>query len=79
MLLIFKHDVDMVGMTKESYVRAVIETMRECESAERIIVRLILSVDRRNTLEEAMEVVALASKFREEGVVGMDLCGDVMV
>ena len=40
--------------------------------------RLILSVDRRNTPEEAAEVVALARRFRDagRGVVGVDLCGD---
>ncbi|KAI1739833.1 Metallo-dependent hydrolase [Xylaria scruposa] len=41
-----------------------------------IQVRLILSIDRRNTLAEANEVVALALRFRDRGVVGLDLCGD---
>ncbi|KAL1387933.1 hypothetical protein HDK64DRAFT_272412 [Phyllosticta capitalensis] len=37
---------------------------------------LILSVDRRNTLVEAEEVISLALKFRSKGVLGVDLCGD---
>lgn len=37
---------------------------------------LILSIDRRNTLREALEVVDLALKYRNHGVVGVDLCGD---
>ena len=37
---------------------------------------LILSIDRRNTLAEADEVVDLAIKFQHRGVVGLDLCGD---
>ncbi|KAH8668362.1 hypothetical protein BX600DRAFT_496449 [Xylariales sp. PMI_506] len=44
--------------------------------AATIRTRLILSVDRRNTLAEAREVVALAAQFRARGVVGVDLCGD---
>ena len=37
---------------------------------------LILSINRRNTAAEAMEVVDLAVKYRPQGVVGVDLCGD---
>ena len=38
--------------------------------------RLILSIDRRNSVEEAMEAVELAVKYQSRGVVGVDLCGD---
>lgn len=38
--------------------------------------KLILSVDRRNSEQEAIDVVNLALKYRSEGVVGIDLCGD---
>lgn len=37
---------------------------------------LILSIDRRNTVAQAMETVDLAIKFKERGIVGVDLCGD---
>lgn len=37
---------------------------------------LILSVDRRNSIIEALEVVDLAIKYQSRGVVGVDLCGD---
>ena len=37
---------------------------------------LILSIDKSNTAEEAMEVVDLALKYRHRGVVGIDLCGN---
>lgn len=34
---------------------------------------LILSIDRRNTSETAMQVVDLAHKYQSRGVVGIDL------
>jgi adenosine deaminase len=37
---------------------------------------LILSVDRRNTLGQAMEAVDLAIEFKSQGVVAVDLCGN---
>ncbi|GAN00815.1 adenosine deaminase-like protein-like [Mucor ambiguus] len=49
------------------------------EARDDIIVKLIVSIDRRNNLEEAQEVVDLALAFRSQGVVGVDLCGDVKV
>ncbi|KAI9321247.1 hypothetical protein BX666DRAFT_2071731 [Dichotomocladium elegans] len=66
---------DETGMTKESYLRAVLSVINEPRSD--IIVKLIVSIDRRNTLEEAYEAVDLASRFRDQNVVGIDLCGDV--
>jgi adenosine deaminase len=41
--------------------------------------KLILAIDRRNTASEADEVVDLALKYRAQGVVGVDLCGDPTV
>ena len=63
-------------MTKESYLKSVLDVINEPRK-EDIIVRLIVSIDRRNTLEEAYEAVDLAVKFRSHNVVGIDLCGDV--
>ncbi|KAI7854269.1 hypothetical protein BDC45DRAFT_509044 [Circinella umbellata] len=64
------------GMTKESYLKSVLDVINEPRK-EDIIVRLIVSIDRRNTLEEAFEAVDLAVKFRTQNIVGIDLCGDV--
>jgi len=40
---------------------------------------LILSIDRRNDVSTALQVIDLAIKFRDQGVVGIDLCGDPAV
>lgn len=63
-------------MTKYSYLEAVTKVLKDPHSHD-MIVKLIVSIDRRNTLEEAQEVVDLALQFRSQGVVGIDLCGDV--
>ncbi|CAG8751309.1 5241_t:CDS:2 [Acaulospora morrowiae] len=68
------------GMTSESYVKAIISVIQKFPSSEcNIIVRLILSVNRKDTLESAMETVDLAIKYKKAGVVGVDLCNDPTV
>ena len=37
---------------------------------------LILSIDRKDTADEAMQTVDLAIKHKSRGVVGIDLCGN---
>ncbi|KAH9606688.1 hypothetical protein KSS87_014897 [Heliosperma pusillum] len=105
---------ELKGMTKRSYVEAVIEGLRrvcavdidfapadiELEkrssscmdkasnglTSKKIYVRLLLSIDRRETLEAAMETVKflpsavkLALEMRGNGVVGIDLSGNPRV
>jgi adenosine deaminase len=66
-----------IGLDKAGYVRAVLQAMDAAQQENPAIqTRLILSIDRRNSLEEAREVVTLAKQFRDQGVVGIDLCGD---
>jgi adenosine deaminase len=67
------------GLSKAGYVEAILAVIREYESSsltQQLHTRLILSVDRRNTPEEAAEVIELARRFQTHGVVGVDLCGD---
>ncbi|KAI1435726.1 Metallo-dependent hydrolase [Xylaria sp. CBS 124048] len=65
------------GLDKEAYVDHILSAIDEAQRRfPSIQVRLILSVDRRNTLDEANEVVALATHFSDRGVVAIDLCGD---
>ena len=71
------------NITKELYVQTILDCICEFE-AESIRqtqvtpmrTRLILSIDRRNSAQEAMDVVRLAVKYKDHGVVGVDLCGD---
>ncbi|KAL8461377.1 hypothetical protein ACS0TY_032743 [Phlomoides rotata] len=94
------------GMSKRSYMEAVLEGIRSVKSIEvdltdkhklnadtyanccfvndlhngtenkKIYVRLLLSIDRRETAEAAMETVELALELRDFGVVGIDLSGN---
>jgi len=65
------------GLSKSQYVETILAAICQFEAGDtRLRTRLILSVDRRNSLDEALEVVALAREFRGRGVVGLDLCGD---
>lgn len=65
------------NLSKAGYISAILSAIAEFESTDsRLHTKLILSVDRRNTLGEAREVVDLAEQFAGQGVVGIDLCGD---
>lgn len=46
---------------------------------KKIFVRLLLSIDRRETTADAMETVKLALEMRDQGVVGIDLSGNPTV
>ncbi|KAL6562218.1 hypothetical protein OROGR_003225 [Orobanche gracilis] len=98
---------DSKGMSKRSYIEAVLEGIRSVNSVEvdlvdrpygdiavsshfvddlcngigqkKIYVRLLLSIDRRETHEAAMETVKLALEMRDSGVVGIDLSGNPLV
>ncbi|KAJ6807104.1 adenosine deaminase-like protein [Iris pallida] len=95
------------GMTKRSYMEAVIKGLRAIETVsvyflntddstdnsieaiptndihgakkKNIYVRLLLSIDRRETTAAAMETVDLALELKDLGVVGIDLSGNPVV
>ncbi|KAK2973017.1 hypothetical protein RJ640_005560 [Escallonia rubra] len=94
---------DSIGMSKRSYMEAVVEGLRAVSTVEvdfgshdlstaadssaisdkgngtqrkKIYVRLLLSIDRRETTTAAMETVELALEMRHLGVVGIDLSGN---
>ncbi|KAI1504261.1 hypothetical protein F5X99DRAFT_406329 [Biscogniauxia marginata] len=65
------------GLDKAGYVGQVLQAINAAqEELSTLRARLILSIDRRNTLEEAHELVRLAKQFQDRGVVAIDLCGD---
>ncbi|CAJ2506826.1 Uu.00g080120.m01.CDS01 [Anthostomella pinea] len=65
------------GLDKAGYVTEVLRAMEEAQQeVQTLRARLVLSIDRRNTLEEALEVVTLAKQFQDRGVVAIDMCGD---
>ncbi|KAK4487345.1 hypothetical protein RD792_006039 [Penstemon davidsonii] len=98
---------DSKGMSKRSYLEAVLEGIKSVDSVEvdfsrninvdasshshgvydicngyerkKIYVRLLLSIDRRETAEAAMETVELALEMRDFGVVGIDLSGNPVI
>ncbi|RWR93410.1 adenosine deaminase-like protein isoform X1 [Cinnamomum micranthum f. kanehirae] len=105
---ITKEKNEAVGMSKRSYMEAVVDGLRAvdavdvslissyqnpensrlspcvngaCTGKERrkIHVRLLLSIDRRETTASAMETVQLALEMRDLGVVGIDLSGNPVV
>ncbi|CAH0391761.1 unnamed protein product [Bemisia tabaci] len=65
----------VTGLTKEIYIETVLDVINQ-HSSEVMSTYLILSIDRRNTLEQAMEIVHLAIKYQDRGIIGIDLCGD---
>ncbi|KAK3188337.1 hypothetical protein Dsin_027898 [Dipteronia sinensis] len=98
---------DSIGMSKRSYMEAVVEGLRAVSAVDidftphntdgdpvndmitndicngttrkKIYVRLLLSIDRRETTEAAMETVKLALEMRDFGVLGIDLSGNPIV
>ncbi|XP_071706789.1 N6-mAMP deaminase [Rutidosis leptorrhynchoides] len=88
---------DSIGMSKRSYVEAIIEGLRSVgtslnvnfctndsmklssKTEKKIYVRLLLSIDRRESTESAMETVNLALEMKDMGVIGIDLSGNPTV
>ncbi|KAM0867783.1 hypothetical protein ACQ4PT_041741 [Festuca glaucescens] len=96
------------GMTKRSYMNAVIKGLKAVEDVDvvlfdsslrtdgtlsstpmsdlagdmkknKIYVRLLLSIDRRETTSAALDTVNLAMEMKDQGVVGIDLSGNPVV
>lgn len=65
------------GLTKSAYVSLILSTIAQHNASQpRLRTYLILSIDRRGTVADAEDTVDLALQFKDQGVVGVDLCGD---
>jgi adenosine deaminase len=62
-------------LTKQEYVATVLDCIDD-SPREAMSTYLILSIDRKHTAAQAMEVVDMAIGFKDRGVVGVDLCGN---
>jgi adenosine deaminase len=65
-------------MTKRSYVETVLDAINN-HPHKNITVKLLLSINRGETNEQAMETVNLAIEYKNSGVVGIDLSGNPSV
>jgi len=65
------------GMDKEDYIRTILEEIETAQKQnEKMMIRLILSIDRKTSLEDALNTVELASAYKHRGIVAIDICGD---
>jgi len=62
-------------LSKDEYVSVILGCINDFGRGV-MSTKLILSIDRRNSAVEAMEVVEIAIKYKSAGVVGVDLCGN---
>ena len=71
------------GMTRRSYVDTVLSAIKDCKKKNfDIDVRLLLSIDRKSTVEIAWETVLVASELAagSDGIiVGIDFSGNPKV
>jgi adenosine deaminase len=79
--------IPAAGISREGYVGIVLRAITAFTSSpqnlmgrhgveKKLQTKLILSIDRKNTLAEALEVVDMAARYATQGVVGVDLCGN---
>ncbi len=64
-----------LGNGYEEYLKAVIRGIQK-GSSENLHVRLLLSLQRSSSLAYAQATVNLALKYRDQGIVGLDISGD---
>ncbi|GMH33909.1 hypothetical protein BSKO_01743 [Bryopsis sp. KO-2023] len=67
------------GMTKRSYVEAMLAGRKDffrSNPTSGVVVKFILSINRSESQESALETVVIADEFRGDNIVGIDLSGN---
>ncbi|XP_035825452.1 adenosine deaminase-like protein isoform X2 [Aplysia californica] len=76
-------EIPETGMTRELYIRTMLRAVKDCErEGLDIVVRLLVSIDRRHGVKVGELTVDLAEKLMKESgglVIGLDLSGDPRV
>ena len=74
------HAFDMHAMSNESLLLGChIQHQFHPDTGHQCLVKLLLSIDRRESTEQALETVQLAASLQDQGVVGIDLSGNPAV
>jgi adenosine deaminase len=64
-------------LTKRDYLNTILDVIDTFHSSQsQMLVRVLLSIDRTKSLEDALDTVDLARELKHRGVVGLDFCGD---
>lgn len=69
-------------MTKEEYVESIVDAIEKCSTKLSIMVKYLVSIDRRGSLEDAETALQLCIDMNDKHphvVVGLDLSGDARV
>ncbi|PIO71660.1 putative adenosine deaminase [Teladorsagia circumcincta] len=66
-------------MSKKEYVEGIINGIQQASTDEKIVTRLLLSVDRRQSAEDAQETLDIAVADESGLIVGLELSGDPSV
>lgn len=67
-----------LGSGAEAYINAILDGIK-CQNSERFQATLLLSLQRNSSPSSVRETVDLALKYRERGIVGLDISGDSTV
>ncbi|CAF1053690.1 unnamed protein product [Brachionus calyciflorus] len=73
---IFDSKTGELKVSKEQYLKTVVNVIESFEKENLMKVRLILSVDRAKGLQDGLENVELAKKFKSKHVIGIDFSGN---
>jgi adenosine deaminase len=69
----------LIGLPKRGYVEAVVSVIQQTSTQLGLPVKLILSIDRSQSVDEALDTVQIAAEYQQQTngvVVGIDLSGN---